>query len=134
MAAIHGKDGTLTFNAVALSTNVTEWTLTVEADLADVSTFGSTYRSRVAGLKDWNVSANFMWSGSASEVDQTLFPLIGTSATIALKVNSGATAATNPSYGGAMFLESYEITTPVDGAVEASCQFAGNGTLTRSTS
>ena len=68
-------------------------TVTLEETFADVDTtaFGSTSKTRVAGLGDHKFSASFQQDFATSEVEQTIYPLIGTTTSVSvLAGNSGA--------------------------------------------
>ena len=136
MATFAFTDASVTINGVDLSNDVKSVTLEVSAEDLDDSAMGDTYHSRLAGLKDWNVSVEFNQDYAAGQVDATLFPLIGAAAfAIAIRPTSAAVGATNPNYNGSVILTGY---TPAGGEVgslaSASASFAGASTLTRSTS
>lgn len=128
-------DASVVVNSVDLSDQVRQVTLTVEADVQENTAMGDTFRSRLGGLKDWSVEIEFNQDFAASEVDATLWPLIGTVTTVTIKPTSGAVSATNPSFSGSAILSEYP---PLDGSVgdvaTASVTFEGAGTLTRATS
>jgi hypothetical protein len=70
--------------------------------------FGSTYRSRIGGLKDASISLDFHQDFGAAAVDATLFPLIGSIATVTIKPTSGTVSASNPSYAGEFLVTQYQ--------------------------
>lgn len=133
MAVFCYRDASVVVNAVDLSDHVKSVTLNAPADLLEDTAMGDTFKSRIAGLKDWSITAEFHQDFAASKVDATLFPLIGAAAfTVTVKPTSAAVSATNPSYSGLMVLEGYP---PLSGTVgdlaSASVTFQGAGTLTR---
>lgn len=125
-------DASVVINSVDLSDQVRQVTVNVEADLQENTAMGDTFRSRLGGLKDWSVELEFNQDFAASEVDATLWPLVGTPTTITVKPTSSAVSATNPSFSGSAILADYA---PVDGSVgdvaTSGVTFQGAGTLTR---
>jgi hypothetical protein len=132
MATFAFIDGTITVNAVNMSPMITSVSLKIQADELEDTAFGDTYRSRLGGLKDWSVDIDFNQDFAASQVDQTLFPLLGTVITVTVKATSAANSATNPQYSGSVLVKEY---TPLDGGVgdlaKTSVSWPGAGTLTR---
>lgn len=135
MATFVLTDADVTVNSVNLSDWVTSVTLSIEVDDQEDTAMGDTYRSRVGGLKEWTMDIDFNADFGASAVDQTVWPLLGTSVAVTVKPTSGTTSATNPSYSGNVLVTEYS---PIDGDVgdlaTTSVSWPGNGSLTRSTS
>lgn len=124
---VNGKD---------LSDHLTDVTLTYEADEVESTSSGTTVndKSFIAGLRSWSVDATFQQDYDASEVDATLFSLVGADPfTIKVRPTSAVKGATNPSFEGSAILLSYP---PMSGAVgelaKVSVKFRGTGALTRS--
>lgn len=107
-------DAKLVINSVNLSGWCTKANADFEADELETTPMGSTYRSRIGGLKDGGISAEFNQDFAASAVDVTLFPLLGTVVAYTLKSTSGANSATNPEYQGNVLVSKY---TPIDNSV-----------------
>ena len=110
-------------------------TLNYEIDSVETTAFGSTGHTFTGGLQNLSVEVSLMQDLAASNVEATIYPLVGTTTTLALKNSSAATSVTNPLYTitGA-YLASH---TPVAGAVGelamTTLTFTG-GTLTTATS
>lgn len=119
-------------NSVNLSGWCTKFTTDIEADELETTPFGSTYRSRIGGLKDGSVSAEFNQDFAASAIDVTLWPLLGTVVAFTGKATSAANSATNPEYQGNVLVSKY---TPLDGSpgdlAKTSIQWKTSGTITR---
>lgn len=134
MASFVFTDAVVTINSVALSGAVRSATLNVEADVQEDTAMGDTYRSKLGGLKDWTLELEFNQDFAASQIDATLWPLLGTTTTVKIKPTSAATSATNPEYSGTALLSEYP---PLDGSVgdvaTVSVTFEGAGALTRAT-
>lgn len=135
MAVFVFTDGRVEINSVDLSNHVRKVTLTPSADAQESTAMGATYRARIGGLKDWKVEVEFNQDYAASNVDVTLFALLGSTTTIKLRPTTGSISATNPEYSGSVLLSEY---VPIDGAVGdlamAKASFDGAGTLARATS
>ena len=135
MASFVSTNGYVSINSVDLSDHARSVNLTVEVDEQDNTAHGGGgYRSFLGGLKQWSVEIEWNQDFAASEVDATLWPLLGTSTTIAVRADSGAISATNPEYTGSSILTNYPI---LDGAVgdvaTVSTTHRGTGALTRDT-
>lgn len=108
-------DAFVSINGVDLSAHVRSVTLNYQAELQDSTTMGDTTRERLGGLKDWSIEVEFNQDYAASQVDATLFSLVGSTFTVIVRpVEGTAVGATNPNYTGTGILESYS---PVGGAI-----------------
>jgi len=136
MAAVHGKDGHFTYNSVNLSPFGTEFTLTIEGDTAETTTFGDAAKEYVRGQYGWTISASGIWDGASGAVDATLGPdvLVTTARAVIVRQNSAAKSANNPEWTGSVFLTSYETNPTIGDAVQWSAEFQGTGALTRDAS
>lgn len=126
----------ITINGVDLSDHVISAVLNYNSDLVDSTAMGTSgTRARLGGLKDWSVSIEFQQDYAAGKVDATLFPLVGSTFTVAVKPVNAATSATNPQFSGTGILESYS---PVGGGVgdlhRSPVTIQAAGTLSRATS
>lgn len=137
MAQLVLKDCKIEIGAspVTLSDRANSVTVTYEIESVEVTAFGATGRSFTGGLQNNTVEIEFMQDFAASNVEATIFPLVGTTTTIAVTPTSGATAADNPKYTiTGCYLASH---TPVAGSVGdlamTSLSFSG-GVLTKATS
>ena len=98
MAVFYAQDFKVTIGTVNLSSYVTAVTLEMNADEVETTTFGSAARTRIGGLRDGNVSIDFNQDFAAGAVEATLYPLLGTIATVTLVPTSGTVSASNPQY------------------------------------
>lgn len=125
----------LSIGGVDLSDHVRQASLSYNAEMQDKTAMGDLTRTRLGGLKDWSLEINFNQDFAASNVDATLFPLVGTSVAIILRPDAAAVSATNPNFTGSAILESYA---PLGGNVgdmaETPVTLQADGTLTRATS
>lgn len=135
MATFAFTDASVVVDGTDLSDHVRQVSLTVSADELDDTAMGDTYRSRIGGLKDWSVTLEFNSDFAASEVDATLFPLLGDAVTVTIKPTSAAVGATNPSYSGSVLVsQANPIGNSVGDLATVSVTWPGAGALTRATS
>jgi hypothetical protein len=131
MAVIVLTNASVTINSVALSDHANNVQLTYELDSVEITAFGSNHNF-TGGLQNNQLQIDLFQDFAASNVEATIYPLVGTTTTVVIKPTSAAVGATNPSYtlAGA-YLASH---TPVMGAVgevaKTSLTFTG-GTLTK---
>lgn len=107
-------DVSVTIATVDLSDHVGSVTLTTSVDEVETTAFGSTARTRVGGLRDNSVSLEFHQNFAATEVEQTIYPLVGSTATVVVKPTSGSASSTNPSYTFTALVTEWS---PLDGAI-----------------
>jgi hypothetical protein len=100
---------------VNLSDHANSVTLNYETDSIEVTAFGAGGHTFTGGLQNNSIEIALMQDFAASNVEATVYGLVGTTTTVVIKPTSGAVSATNPSYTvtGA-FLAAH---TPVAGAV-----------------
>lgn len=85
------------------SVNLSGWvdSMSFEHSYADVDTsaFGQTSKTRIAGLGDHKVTFEFQQDWALAAVEQTILPLVGSTAVCVVTVPNGTTAtSTNPAY------------------------------------
>lgn len=134
MAVLVLTDASITINSVALGDHSNTVTLNYEKDSVEVTAFGMTGHKFTGGLQNNSLDIELMQDFAATNVEATIFPLVGTQTTVVIKPTSGAVSATNPSYTlSDTFLAAH---TPVAGAVGelamTSLSFTG-GVLTKAT-
>jgi len=115
MAIFVATDFSVSINgSTALASYLTQVELKASANDITTTAFGSTWVTRVAGLKEGSVTLQFNQDYAASAVDATLWPLLGTNATVVIKPTSTATSATNPAYTAICLVTDL---TPVSGQI-----------------
>jgi hypothetical protein len=135
MAIFVATDFSVTINgSTALSSYLTQVELKASANDVTTTAFGSTWVTRVAGLKEGTLTLAFNQDYAASTVDATLWPLIGTNATVVIKPTSSAVGTSNPSYTAVCLVTDL---TPVSGQIGDLATFSvtwpTNGTVSRAT-
>jgi hypothetical protein len=105
----------ISVGGVDLSDLVASVTLNSTFDVVETTAFSSTAaKTRVAGLADNSISLEFHQDYATGEVEQTIYPLLGTSAAVIVKPNGASTSAFNPSYTCNAIISEW---TPLNGAV-----------------
>jgi hypothetical protein len=84
--------------STALNSYLTQVELKASANDVTTTAFGSTWVTRVAGLKEGSLTLNFNQDYAASTVDPTLWPLLGTNATVVIRPTTSAVGSANPAY------------------------------------
>lgn len=121
----------ITIAGTDLSDHITQITLDTKYDIVETTSFGSSAKTRVAGLADNSVTIDFLQDFGSSSVESVIFPLLGTSTSIVIKPVSTTTSTTNPSYtvtalisewqplkGGIGQLATATVTWPVSGPIQ----------------
>ena len=114
MAKFYAQDYKVTIGTVVISDDIASVTLDITADEVETTAFGSSYRSRIGGLKDASVSLDFHQDFGAGAVDSLLFPLMGSVVAVKIAPTSGTVTATNPEYRFNALVTQYQ---PFAGAV-----------------
>ena len=135
MAIFVATDFSVTINgSTALASYLTQVELKTTANDITTTSFGSTWVTRVAGLKEGSLTLNFNQDYAASTVDATLWPTLGTNATVVIKPTSSAVGSANPSYTVTCLVTDL---TPVSGQIGDLATFSvtwpTNGTVSRAT-
>lgn len=134
MAKFVIKNPLITVNSVDLSDHIASVTLTTTVDEVETTAFGDNGRTRVGGLEDNSVSLSFHEDFAASEVHQTIYPLIGSTTTVTVKPITTTTSSTNPSFSMSVLVTEWPI---LNGAVgdlaTAEVSWPVSGTITKTT-
>ena len=135
MARIVLTDAKVTINSVNLSDHIASVSLSTTNDVVETSAFSSTAaKTRVAGLQDNSVTLEFHQDYASSNVEATIYPLLGTTTTIVVSPTS-TVSATSPSYSFTALVSEW---TPLNGGVgelaTASVTWPVSGAITKATS
>ena len=130
MAKFAATDYDIKINGSDFSTTLNSVELAQEADDLETTAFGSSWRTRIGGLKQASLTLNFMQDFALGSVDATLNPLLGSIATVVIKPTSGTVTSTNPTYTMTALVTQYSpfassvgdiatlsVTWPVSGSV-----------------
>jgi hypothetical protein len=121
-------------NSVNLSDHVKAGTLAVEAAALDSTAMGDSWIEQTGGLKSGTLTIEFIDDFAASNVDATLWPLLGTVVTFEVRPDAGAVSATNPKYTGSVFIGQHNLGGSVgELAMKSGLSFPTSGAVTRAT-
>lgn len=134
MAKFVATDYSVTINGTPFSSSLAAVTLDITAEEQETTAFGDGYRTRIGGLKDGSITLDFHQDFGAGSVDATLFPLLGTQATVVIKPTSGTVTATNPSYTALALVTQYQpYASNVGELATLSVTWPTSGTISRAT-
>ena len=134
MAKFVATDYKVTINGTNLSTSLASVELPIEIDEQETTAFGSEWRTRIAGLKSGSITLEFHQDFAAGAIDATLWPLLGTNATVTVVPTSGTVTASNPSYSGSFLVTQYTpYASTVGDLATLSVSWPLTGALTRAT-
>jgi hypothetical protein len=98
MAKFAATDYFVSINGTDFSSSLNSVELSQEADDLETTAFGSSWRTRIGGLKQASLTLNFMQDFAAGSVDAILNPLLGSIATVVIRPTSGTVTSTNPNF------------------------------------
>jgi hypothetical protein len=135
MAIFVATDFSVSINgSTALASYLTQVELKATANDVTTTAFGSSWVTRVAGLKEGSLTLQFNQDYAASTVDATLWPLLGSNATVVIKPTSTAVSSSNPAYTAICVVNDL---TPVSGNIGDLAVFSvtwpTNGAISRAT-
>jgi hypothetical protein len=134
LAKFVATDYKVTLNGTNLSTSLASVELPIEIDEQETTAFGSEWRTRIAGLKSGSITLEFHQDFAAGAIDATLWPLLGTNATVVVVPTSGTVTASNPSYSGTFLVTQYTpYASTVGDLATLSVSWPLTGALTRAT-
>jgi hypothetical protein len=136
MAKFVAKDNKILVNGVDFSSSLAAVSFEISADEQEVTAFGNHFRQRISGLRDASISLDWHQDFGATAVDATLFPLLGSEATVVVQPTSGTVSATSPAYSAVFLVTEYS---PHASSVGDLATFSvswplASGTVTRVTS
>ncbi|NBQ97863.1 MAG: radical SAM protein [Microbacteriaceae bacterium] len=135
MAIFVATDFSVSINgSTALASYLTQVELKTSATDITTTAFGSSWVTRVGGLREGSLTLTFNQDYAASTVDATLWPLLGSNATVVIKPTSSAVGTANPAYTAICVVNDL---TPVSGTVGDLATFSvtwpTTGTVSRAT-
>jgi len=135
MAKLVFNNPKITINSVDLTDRVAQVSLDMTFAEVETTAFGSSAVTRVAGLGDHSFSASFHQDFASSEVEQTIYPLLGTTTEVTIKPVNITTATDNPLYTFTVLVTEWS---PVAGSVgellTADVSWPVSGGITKSNS
>jgi hypothetical protein len=122
------------FGSTDISDHVSSISISSSYDIVETTAFGQTAKTRVAGLVDNSVTLELHQDYATNDIEQTIYPRLGTAVTIAVKPVNATTTTINPQYAFSAVISEW---TPVNGAVgelaTASVSWPISGAITKTT-
>jgi hypothetical protein len=134
VAKFVATDYAISIGGTDFSSSLAAATLDITVEEQDTTAFGDTARTRIGGLQDASLTLDFHQDFGASSVDATLFPLLGTQATVTITPTSGTVSATNPTYTAVALVTQYQpFASSVGDLATLSVSWPISGAVTRAT-
>ena len=143
MARTHGKDSNFSFNGVSIEDELNSITMNATVGESDITAFGDTYQTFLAGKKNVTFDVSGALDMAASQGDVTIFDHIHSISgpkTLVYDPDGAGPDTNSPEYTctssgltGAL-CTSYTINLPVGGAATYSATFQCSGSTTRAVS
>jgi hypothetical protein len=134
MARLVLTNASVVFGSTDLSDYISSISLNSTFDIVETTAFGNSAKTRVAGLADNSVTFEFHQDYATGEVEQTIYPLLGTAVSVVAKPVNGTTTSVNPQYAFSALVSEW---TPINGSVgelaTASVTWPISGAITKTT-
>jgi hypothetical protein len=134
MARLVLTNASVVFGSTDLSDYISSISLNSTFDIVETTAFGNSAKTRVAGLADNSVTFEFHQDYATGEVEQTIYPLLGTAVSVVAKPVAGTTTTVNPQYTFSALVSEW---TPINGSVgelaTASVTWPISGAITKAT-
>lgn len=135
MAFVHGKSADFRLdNSGGSLTDISSYLDNVSfpqpIETAETTTFGSSSKSYIVGLKDSSISVSGKWD---STVDAHIAAILGQAASLSFQYGPAGTTVSNIKYTGECFATSYDVSAPVGDVVTFSLELQVTGAVTRGT-
>lgn len=129
MAFIHGKSSQVIHGIYDLSPYLNDASASADVETAETTTFGSSAKSYIVGLRDGTVSASGMFDGVAGAVDEVLTASIGSDTLSPVTIGYNGTTLDNRVTLLQAKTTSYEVSTPIGDVVSVSYSAQADGGL-----
>lgn len=140
MARLVLTDAYVVLASTDISQYVTSVTLSSTLDVVETTSMGSTSRTRVAGLRDNQVTLEFNQDFASGALETLIYPSdattkIGTAVAMEVRPTSAAASATNPKYSfSALITEWQSVSGSVGELATVSVSWPISGAITKATS
>jgi hypothetical protein len=125
----HGKNTLVLLDGYDVSSYFKESTTSRSIETSETTSFGSSAKTYIVGLKDGTLSLSGMFDGSTNAIDSIFNTITGSATDSIVTVGlEGSTIGTMAHMVGVQEI-SYEVTSPVADVVTVSAEFQANGGL-----
>jgi len=131
MATLTGNDGSVIIDSTTLAA-VRNWSVDVTSDTIEFTTMKDSSRQYVKGMSSYTGSADIYFDSTEFAADNVFNPTNGTVGTagVAAKLYLDEDAANDVLiFANSIIVTGYSVTSSMDGMVEASISFQGNGAI-----
>ena len=122
----HGKDAVVILDNTNLSTTLTDMSLALTSDVAETSTFSSSSKTFIAGLKDGTATASGYFETSDPDSDAEYLAQLGGSG-VAYSIAPIGYTRGNPTSLGSVIETSYDRSADIGGIVSVAVAFQFDG-------
>ena len=124
---IAGASGT-----VDVSDHVRSIEISSTYDIVETTVFGDVSRRRIASLADNQLSLEFIQDFASSSIEATIYPLLGTAATVNIRPVNAAVSSTNPNYSCSALITNWTpLSASVGELLTAKVQWPISGNITK---
>lgn len=128
MASYKGRDGLIKIGTVTIA-ELKSWSLDTTQETIDDTVMGDAWRTHLLGMKAYSGSFTCNWDKSDTN-GQMALDITGTKlGTATGTFYPNGTGTDGATYSGVFTITSVSRSAALDGAVEATYQFTGNGSL-----
>lgn len=128
MAEIHGKDGAVMSGGSAVA-SIDSWTLSVDLEVADISSYGNNDRRFLAGLRNatGSVSGTYNSTNATQLAIQNQFSSTGTVASTTVVLLTNNTTGSKRGFKGTAYFTNVSVNSDISDKVgfSANVQFTG---------
>ena len=129
MAFIHGKSSQVLHGAYNLGAFLNDASASADVEVSETTSFGSSAKTYLVGLRDGTVSASGMFDGASGAVDEVLSASIGSDTLAPVTIGYNGTTLGNRVTILKAKTTSYEVSTPVGDVVAVSYSAQADGGL-----
>lgn len=134
MAKFVATDYTITVAGTDFTSSLASVSLDIEVDEQETTPFGSTYRTRIGGLRNASTTFDFHQDFASGSVDETLWDNLGGTVAVTIKPTSGTVSASNPQYSfNCLVTQTQPFASSVGDLATMSVTWPVDGTVTRGT-
>ncbi len=118
----HGKDAVVLLDNTNLSTTLSDVSVSLTSDVAETSTFSTSSKTYIAGLKDGTATASGYFETSSPDSDAEFLAQLGSTGAAYSIAPTGYTRG-NPATLGSVIETSYDRSADVGGVVSVAVAF-----------
>ena len=124
---IAGASGT-----VDISDHVRKIEISSTYDIIETTVFGDVSRRRIASLADNQLSLELIQDFASSSIEATIYPLLGTAATVNVRSVNASVSSTNPNYAFSALITNWTpLSASVGELLTAQVQWPISGNITK---